>query len=236
MLYLLKRKITRLISRFLERKARRNIQKHSELWNYLSRVSSSSTGCSYGDYWVLYSYILRKKPREVLELGSGVSTVVMGYALLKNGSGRITSMEESAEYAEQTRKLLPEEMKKLIEVVHSPSIEKRWGPFVGRGYRDIPEKSYDFVFVDGPHYDRETSFDVDLLELVQKSETPLTAVIDSRAGSCIVYNLYLKPKFYFDYFQNIGYLKDATKKDLASYHRVITRELGDHSVKRTLLL
>ena len=64
----------------------------------------------------------------------------------------------------------------------------------------------------------------------------MSALIDSRGGSCIIYNLFLKRTFYFDYFQNIGYLKRATKKDLATYTMVISREFNDHAIKRTLLL
>ena len=121
-----------------------------------------------------------------------------------------------------------------VDFIHSPSVDKTFGPFKGKGYAAIPDHPYDFVFVDGPQYDRETSFDVDLLELVGKAERPLTAMVDSRAGSCLVYNLYLKPKFYFDYFQNIGWLERATKRDLVTYHEVIRRETADHAMKRTV--
>lgn len=236
MFYKIRRKISKWLRRYFERRAQNRLKEYPELWRYLSSVVSPSTGCSYSDYWILFSVIRREKPKEILEFGSGISTVVIGHAIKQNGLGRLTSMEESEHYAAESRKLLPPEMKDFIQVHHSPSIEKRHGLFVGRGYEAIPDRPYDFVFVDGPQYERETSYDVDLLEIVGKSDRPISALVDSRAGSCVVYNLFLKRKFYFDYFQTMGYLKRATKNDLATYHNVITRELGDHSIKRTLLM
>lgn len=211
------------------------------LFDFLVRTDSPSTGCSFSDYWALYSYIRKAKPRCVLELGSGVSTMVIAYALCENQQkgdepAQFVSIDESEDYLAATRQLLVGPFNEEVQLLHSSSVEKRWGPFVGRGYQTIPDLPYDFVFVDGPQYERETSFDVDLLELVSKSSTPITAMVDSRAGSCIIYSLYLKPKFSFDRFQNIGWLTGATKKDLATFHHVIARELGGRSLKRTITL
>lgn len=231
----IKKIVSKRIIHFLEKRARRKLKQDKNLWSFLSTIDAKSTGCSMNDYWVLYSYILREKPVEVLELGSGISTVVMAHALQKNGSGNITSMEESEQYAALTIQMIPVNLRSCVTVIFSESIEKRKGLFVGKGYKSIPNRPYDFVFVDGPHYDRETSYGVDLLDIIARAEKPLSAIIDSRAGSCVVYNLFLKPKFYFDYFQNIGFVKKVTRKDLASYCDVIVRESASHVMKRTLL-
>ena len=229
-------KIAKSLHRFLERRARRKLAQHHDVWTFLSSTASPSTGCSYSDYWALYSIIRKRKPVEVLELGSGISSVVIALALLDNGRGRLTSMEEDATYADATRTLIPASVREMIDLRHSPSVEKRHGLFVGVGYADIPERQYDFVFVDGPHYERESSYDVDLLKIVERSNVPVTALVDSRAGSCLIYNLFLKKKFYFDYFQNIGFLDAATKDDLCTYREVIVREHSEHAIRRTLIV
>jgi predicted O-methyltransferase YrrM len=42
---------------------------------------------------LLVAEILRKKPRQVLELGSGVSTLLIAYCLEKIGHGRVVSFD-----------------------------------------------------------------------------------------------------------------------------------------------
>lgn len=48
------------------------------------------------------SEIRLRRPGLILELGSGVSTIVMAYALEEIGSGRIVSLEHSEEYRQRT--------------------------------------------------------------------------------------------------------------------------------------
>ena len=64
----------------------KNIRKNVELWNTLTEYlkTSDSTGCSFSDYWILYSHIKKYKPKEILECGTGVSTIVMAHALMEN--------------------------------------------------------------------------------------------------------------------------------------------------------
>lgn len=47
--------------------------------------------------------ILERKPRQVVEIGSGASTVVTAYALERNGQGRVISLDHDPLYAAQTR-------------------------------------------------------------------------------------------------------------------------------------
>jgi hypothetical protein len=225
------------IGKLLDRRARRKLQGHKQVWEYLEGVVSPSTGCSYSVYWALYSTVLREKPKELLELGSGITTGVIGHAIKQNGFGRLVSMEESEYYAAAAGRILPPEMRAFVEIVQSLSVEKRHSLFAGVGYKDIPDRRYDFVFVDGPYYDRESSYDVDLIEIVSKADQPVTAVVDSRVGSCLVYGLLLRSKFAFDYTRKIGCLSRATKADLASYRDVISRALsgGSQSMRRTIL-
>lgn len=57
----------------------------------------------------LWRLIREKRPARVLELGSGLSTLVMAHALEQNrGSGELVSLEHHAHFAAQTRSLLAE--------------------------------------------------------------------------------------------------------------------------------
>jgi len=72
----------------------------------------------------LYSLILKEKPEYVFELGSGVSTVVMAYAMERVGSGRVVSVDHDEVYAEKTRaELKRHQLDHLATVIYAPLSE-----------------------------------------------------------------------------------------------------------------
>ena len=52
---------------------------------------------------LLLELILDRKPGMVVELGSGVSTLIIGYALKKIGGGRLISVDHDARFLDETR-------------------------------------------------------------------------------------------------------------------------------------
>ena len=204
------------------------LQRNAGLWRDLQDyiIRSESTGCSYSDYWELYKAIRMKKPREILECGTGVSTVVIAYALLENEveghKGRITSMEEVSEYYELATKLLPDQMRSCVDLVHSPRVEDYYSLFRGVRYRDVPSRPYDFVFVDGPSYvapsDRMLTFDFDYIYVVRNSEHPVYGIVDKRVSTCYVLQKVLgKDKVKYSPIHNLGYVGPCTRRDLRQF-------------------
>jgi predicted O-methyltransferase YrrM len=103
----------------------------------------------------LFSLVERSRPRTVVELGSGTSTVWVGYALAESGSGRLISLEHDETYVSQSRAAVALHGDRLppIEVRHAPLTDIRLGDEVFRWYdlsciEDINE--IDFLIVDGP--------------------------------------------------------------------------------------
>jgi predicted O-methyltransferase YrrM len=179
---------------------RRNARLYDELQLYLQRTGS--TGCNYLDYWELYRAVRKRKPREILECGTGVSTVVLALALKENEEetgvpGRITSLEEEPRYFEDAKSLFPPAYAQYVELVLSPRIEDYYGMFRGVRYRDVPSRPYDFVFIDGPNYlaptDGSVTFDFDLLHLLRYAEHEVYAIIDKRVTTCFVLQRLLRP-------------------------------------------
>lgn len=66
--------------------AERMLRKNAELWAALKEYlkKSESTGCGYIDYAFLYKTIRSAKPVEILECGTGVSTLIIAHALMEN--------------------------------------------------------------------------------------------------------------------------------------------------------
>lgn len=200
--------------------ARRKVMKNKALSALIAK-NTPSTGANYYDYWLLYSHIRKHKPKEVLELGPGITTLVIAHALHENGSGRVTAMEDQQKYHDALQAIIPDHLRPFIDHVHSPSHQTHWGPFRGRAYESIPERDYDLVWIDGPNYDRNTEFDVDILPLVSKRDKPITAFVDSRIGSCFIYKLVFGKKFKYDYIRRTGTLH-ASRHDMRNYTQIFS--------------
>jgi len=53
--------------------------------------------------WMLWETVRRDRPETIVETGSGVSTIVMAYALEETGRGHVYALEHDRHYAAQTR-------------------------------------------------------------------------------------------------------------------------------------
>jgi predicted O-methyltransferase YrrM len=104
----------------------------------------------------LFHLIRRQRPRLIMELGSGSSTVLFAAALRANGGGRILSIEHDREHVERTRTMLRHaDLLDRVELVHAPLTDVALN---GRAFQwyDLGAKlatlgeKIDFLFVDGP--------------------------------------------------------------------------------------
>jgi len=176
--------------------ARRNrwaegeLRKNEELWAAITAYSKGSdvTGASMSDFLTLYDEVRRLRPKEVLEFGTGLSTVVLAHALKANERdgaprGRVTSMEEDAGWHQKACEMLPEDVSDIVEIIHSPKVDGIYKIFRGVQYQEIPDRPYEFVFSDGPErhslVNGDKLFDLDLIQIVRRSETPVHAVVDN---------------------------------------------------------
>ncbi len=171
------------------RKAARRLESMAPLWALMTEYARGTdvTGASYSDYLTLYEQVRFYKPREVLECGTGISTVVLAQALSENeadghGGGRVTSMEEDDGWARTARERLPQALMSRVDIVHSPKIDGFYKCFRGVQYMELPDRPYDFVFSDGPErhspVNNDKLFDLDLIQVVRRSEHPVRAVVD----------------------------------------------------------
>ncbi len=231
MIYTVRKEIIKLVRKRLERKARQAIQSNDGLWSVLGPyiARTKSTGCQFTDYEALYNYVRTQRPGEILECGTGTSTVILAYALKENeresgSAGRVTSMEEGQDWFDQADRLLPEELRQYVEICLSPTVETGYTIYRGLRYRDVPDRTYDFVFTDGPSTlapsDGTRACDFDYLHIVRHARKPVSSIIDSRLTTCYILQKVFGPgKFRFDVFRNLGFVGPCTQDDM----RVITR-------------
>ena len=103
----------------------------------------------------IYDLVRDRKPRLVLELGSGASSVVLAAALDQNGRGRLVSIEQDAHYAERTRAALDlQGWSNVADIVHAPIadvtiVRTPWKWYDPTALTDLDQ--IDMLIVDGPH-------------------------------------------------------------------------------------
>lgn len=104
---------------------------------------------------LLLNEFLDRKPAYVLELGSGVSTVVMAYVVQRWG-GTIVALEQDAEYADATREEIRRHgLEDTARVVHAPlvSYDVDGTSWLWYDWDDLGEAPIDALLVDGPSGD-----------------------------------------------------------------------------------
>ncbi|HOL72554.1 MAG TPA: class I SAM-dependent methyltransferase [Bryobacteraceae bacterium] len=103
---------------------------------------------------ILAREIMHRKPRLVVELGSGVSTLISAYCLRRLGAGRIVSLEHDANYARASRESVAAHgLQDLVTVRHAPLVPvplngRRWTYYDPACFQDL--SNIDLLVVDGP--------------------------------------------------------------------------------------
>jgi len=101
---------------------------------------------------LLWQEIHRRRPRQLLEMGSGLSTVVMAMAM--GGSGRLTALEDDVGHAVRTRRMLADHgLQSDVRVVDA-SLKKYEIAGEQMAWYDLAGldalAGIDLLFVDGP--------------------------------------------------------------------------------------
>ncbi len=131
---------------------------------------------------LLAQEIAQLRPRLVLELGSGVTTLVTGLMLHRLGGGRIIALEHDPVWAARTRRHIAAlGLEDVATVVDAPLVEYELD---GQSYRwytippDLDDGSVDFVIVDGPpqHVDRQGSPRYPALPLLMRYLSPAASL------------------------------------------------------------
>jgi len=152
----------------------------------------------YAKYYILYKRVKKMKPRYVLELGSGISTLIIGYALKENGKGTLISMEENSEYGKKVMSIIGDTYP--VEMNIEGTVQDVYKGIKGDRYKKIPQKEYNLIFIDGP---RTQDIDLDafyILEYRPKAEV----LIDNRKKTFDAFKSRFNSRF--NKIINIGYI------------------------------
>jgi hypothetical protein len=136
--------------------ARRELQRRG-----LAQLYTATPAQVYWPDWPdllnIYELVRRRKPKVVIEFGSGCSTLMFARALADmkaagEGEGHLYSIETSEHFKAYTESYFPVELKPFVDIIHS-GIE--FGEMGGKSvlwHKTIPDVVPNLVYLDGPDY------------------------------------------------------------------------------------
>lgn len=103
---------------------------------------------------LLINLIFKRKPAVVLETGSGLSSILIGYCIKKAGSGKLISLEHNNEYVElNTQNIIEHGLQDIVKIIYAPLKKYTINNMEYIWYDFIPEEKIDLLLVDGPPAD-----------------------------------------------------------------------------------
>jgi Methyltransferase domain len=128
-----------------------------DVWQVLKDPRTPRTPWSISDALAveLTRRLDRRKPRRILEIGSGLSTAVLGAYAVRN-EAKVVTLEHSWKYYEPTRRALARfGMHRHVELKLAPLRRRRFERYGRRllWYDTMLTGRFDFVFADGPPKD-----------------------------------------------------------------------------------
>lgn len=111
----------------------------------------------------LYALVEKHRPSVIVELGSGTSTVWLGYAIVQQGHGRVVSLDHLSDYAEHTRAAIDlHGLSAISDIRVAPLTDTR-----------VDDETYQW-------YDTATLADLDLIDLLFVDGPPGATGHDAR--------------------------------------------------------
>ena len=155
---------------------------------YRSRLAPDALWQDADDLRRLYEDVRRYRPENVLELGSGQSTVLLAQALAENGRGTLHSVDDSQQWLDHAHSLLTREQAARVRFHVCPvEVTHQYGIPAAR-YLGYPALDYDYVLIDGPDLDgMRLDASCDLIDLYYAGRLTRNAHarIDGRIGTVL---------------------------------------------------
>lgn len=183
-----------------------------------ARDKSESSGVYLWDYYVLHEAIRLRKPKFVLECGTGLSTWVIAKALQKyskpvHGEAKVVSMENYERFHARAIEIFPDELREHADICLSDIESYNYAFINGTVYSDVPDHPYSFLFVDGP--EQKGTSNMQFVKVVESATEPVSAIVDHRLQTIYAYAcLFGRQKVHYNPVYELGVVSPVTKKDL----------------------
>ncbi len=139
----------------LAKKNAHNFFKNKNLLKYFNKGQENEIITDFIDLKNLYCLIKKRKPRCVVEFGSGFSTIAICLALKENKdkeniSGKLFSVDGNEEWIKNTENKVDNELKEFVKFHYSKTKITKYNGQVSSLHEDLPDVSPNFIYLDGP--------------------------------------------------------------------------------------
>ena len=174
--------------------------------DFLSKRPPNAIPHDFSDLWFLYRTVRLKRPRIVLEFGSGCSTVVIAQALYDNNqrhpgqTGYLYSIDDQRYWADVTTATISPSLRTVCEVWTSPTLAIEYKGIPCLRHSNLPDIVPDMIYLDGPTFTTpERKIAIDILDMEEKLRLGFFAIIDGRQENTMFLRNHLRRHFTFRY-------------------------------------
>ncbi len=150
----------------------------------------------FDDLWFLYRLIRTRRPKTVLEFGSGCSTAVIANALQHNSSGHLYSLEVDPVWAQWTRRCLAPSLMPWVDLQVSRLTRTTYRNIAVFRHLDIPAISPDIVYLDSPPLTADCRVAVDPVDLELRLKPGSTLIVDGRRANVAFLQNHLRHRYH----------------------------------------
>jgi hypothetical protein len=144
--------LKRVLRQLANYRARRYLQRVGVL-ELLCSGDTQEIPADLSDLLNLHRLVRSRKPKTILEFGTGFSTIVMAHALAQNGSGRLYGVDSSEFWIENLKAKFPKNLSPFIELRHSSVSVGVHNGQLCHYYDSLPDVVPDFIYLDAPASD-----------------------------------------------------------------------------------
>jgi len=133
----------------------------------------------------LQELLEKRKPKAILELGSGTTTAVFANYVRSHPDATLTVIDESAHWLENARRIAKIEASEQFSLLTATSERTRRDSWVSYEYQWRSDEEFDFIIVDGPTLHKEkTAINGNILDHL--GYRPETIVVDGRGTTAML--------------------------------------------------
>ena len=139
----------------------------------------------WSDLWAIYNQVRERKPKVLLEFGSGCSTIIFAQALADNSAegapGFLYSLDAEAHWGQITIASMPEHLRSFCDITITERVEDMLADVPVWRFAKIPDIVPNMIYLDGPALTPERRAAIDVLDMEERFPPGFRLLVDGRS-------------------------------------------------------
>ncbi len=153
----------------------------------------------WSDLWAIYSQVRERKPKVMLEFGSGCSTIIQAQALADNTAqgapGFLHSLDADARWGQVTINSMPEHLRQYCDITLTERVEDMLGDVPVWRFAQVPDVIPDMIYLDGPALTPERRAAIDVLDMEERFPAGFRLLVDGRSFNRALLEKHFKRRY-----------------------------------------